>query len=509
MTAPVSPPLGRQVAVASFFMVALRFALRGIGFVSTLILVHLLRPDDFGLVGLATAVFSVFDALTELSMQMALIRLPVMERHHMDTAWTMNILRGAIIAALLAASAGTAADWMHDARVSPILLVLSAMSLIQGFENIGMAQFRRDIQFRRIFEYQLGAKLAAFCVTIAGAFLFRSYWALVAGIAVSRLFAVAFSYVIQPYRPRLSLAAFGEMFHFSRWFLATNLLTAIESYTATLLFGRIGGPAAVGLYQVSWQVGSLPTGEIAAPIREPVYAGYAKLLGNMPALRRHFVDSLALTLMLICPLSVGLGLTADLVWPLALGRQWAAAAELIRLCAFYALFDSIGHFTHGVFIVLNRQRRLVATYAPIVILRFGIAIAAGLHWGIIAAVWVLTVTAALSAVIWIGCVLPLIGLRLADLLRPIWRTVAGCAMMAAVLLAWLPLTASAMPLPVVAARLAAAVGLGGVTCTAAQFLLWRLSGRPDGPERVALRFLDGLRRRIGRVSLVRPRTGIP
>lgn len=504
----VPPQIGRQVAVASFFMVALRFAVRGIGFVSTLILVRLLRPDDFGLVGLATAVFSVFDVLTEMSMQMALIRLPVMDRRHMDTAWTMNILRGGVIGGLLAASSGLAAGWMHDPRVSPILLVLAALSVVQGFENIGMAQFRRDIQFRKIFEYQISAKIAAFCVTVAGAWMFRSYWALIAGVVTSRLFLVAYSYVIQSYRPRLSLAAFQELFHFSKWFLATNLLTAIESYTATLLFSRIGGPTAVGLYQVSWQVGSLPIGEIAAPIRQPVYSGYARLLGNTPGLRRHFVDSLALVLMLVCPLSVGLGLTADLVWPIMLGPQWRAAAELIRLCAFYALFDSIGHFTHGVFIVLNRQRRLIVTYAPIVVLRFGIAIVIGVHWGIVAAVWTLTVTAALSAIIWTGCVLPLLELRPAELLRPIWRTVASTAVMSAVLLGWLPLTAGTAGMRVIVWRFLSAVCAGAAAYVAAQLLSWWLSGQPDGPERRAVQFLHDLRRRMVRLAMPRPRIGL-
>jgi lipopolysaccharide exporter len=501
----VQPPLGRQVAVASFFMVALRFAVRGIGFVSTLILVRLLQPDDFGLVGLATAVFSAFDMLTEMSMQMALIRLPVMDRRHMDTAWTMNILRGGLIGMLLVLSSGVAADWMHDPRVSSILLVLAAISMLQGFENIGMVKFRRDIQFRSIFEYQLGAKLVSFCVTVAGAWMFRSHWALIAGIATSRLFLVGYSYVIQPYRPRLSLAAFADLFHFSKWFLATNLLTAIESYTATLLFSRIGGPTAVGLYQVSWQVGSLPIGEIAAPIRQPVYAGYARLLGDTPSLSRHFVDGLALVLMLVCPMSVGLGLTANLVWPIMLGAKWAATAELIRLCAFYALFDFIGHFTHNVFIILNRQRRLVITYAPIVILRFSIAIAVGLHWGIGAAVWTLTVTAALSAIIWIGCVLPLLELSLADLLQPLWRTITGCVVMSGVLIGCLPLEGNAADMRTVAWRLAAAICVGAATHTGVQFLLWRLSGSPDGPECQVMRFLDNIRRRIVHRSVASPR----
>lgn len=493
----VAPPsqLGRQVAIASLFMIALRFAFRGIGFISTLVLVRLLNPDDFGLVGLATAVFAMFDTLTELSMQMALIRLGEMDRAHMDTAWTLGIARGAIIGGALALSSGVAAEWMGDPRVTPIVLVLAAVAVVQGFENIGITYFRRELDFSKVFYYRLAGRLIAFVLTVGGAVMFRSYWSLVAGIAGSRIFLVFYSYVIHPYKPRISFAALGELLHFSKWFIATNVLSAVEAYTPTLLFSRIGGATAVGLFAVSWQVGSLPIGEIAAPTREPLYSGYARLLGDLRAIREHFVDGLALVLMVVCPMSVGLGLTADLVWPVVLGAKWAAASPLIGLCAFYALFDSIGHFTHGLYIVLGRQRRLVATYAPIVVLRFGLAIAVGVRWGVVAAVISLTATAALSMIIWVGCILPIIRLRLAELMEPMWRTIGACIVMAAVLVEFVPLASNGAPTHVVALRLVTASAVGAAVHVATQIALWRLCGSPRGPEARGLRLAAGLWRR--------------
>lgn len=477
-------------------MIGLRLAFRSIGFVSTLILVRLLQPADFGLVGIATAIFAVFDLMTEMSMSTALIRLADMDRRSMDTAWTMNICRGLAIGALVALTARISADWMHDERVMPILWVLALVFAVQGFENIGMAHFRRNLMFQKIFESQLYAKLAAFVVTIAGAFLFHSYWALVAGIATSRMFGVCYSYIIQPYRPRISFAASGELLHFSKWFMATNLLTMIESYTATLLFSRIGGPTAVGLYQLSWQVGSLPTGEIAAPIRDPLYAGYAKMLGNLTMLRRHFLDGLALMTMVVCPLSVGIALCADLACRLLLGPKWAAATELIRLCAFYAMFDAIGHWTHNVFVVLNRQRRLVLTYAPSVVLRFGIAIWAGVTWGMAAAVWVLTITAILNAVIWTLTLLPVLQMRLTEVLDALWRTALSCVVMTVMLLAFTPLTTAGVSMLAIAGRVIVAIAVGGAAYLGMQVLLWRLSGTDDGPEMRAWVYLMNQLRRV-------------
>lgn len=483
------PKLGRQVATASFYMVALRMAFRSIGFISTLFLARLLLPDDFGLVGLATAAFSVLDAMTDLSMDVALIRLPVMERRHLDTAWTFNLIRGVLIGGVIVLTSGLTAEFTQDPRVQPILWVLAATTFVQSFGNIGMVMFRRNLQFSRIFQVQLCNKLVAFCVTVPVAWMFRSYWALVAGIVASRLFSLGQSYVIHPYRPRLSLAAWHELFHFSKWLLITNVLQVIEAYTGTLLFSRIGGPRAVGLYQVAWQIGSLPIGEIAAPIRGPVYAGYAKLMGNVAELRRHFVESLGLVMLIVCPLSVGMALTADFACALLLGPQWAHATELIRLCAFYALFDFIGHFMDNVYIVMNRQRRQVVTLAPIIIVRFGGAILIGLNWGMTAAVIWLTVTAAVAALIWTALILPVLELRLSELLRPMWRTVVSCLVMAVAVLSFVPLQVGDAPLHVVVLRTLLAVGIGGTAHVGTQYGLWRLCGSPAGPEAQALTFL--------------------
>lgn len=55
-------------------MVLLRFAVRGIGLVSTLILVRLLIPADFGIVAMAMSIFAVIDLLTAFSFDVALIQ---------------------------------------------------------------------------------------------------------------------------------------------------------------------------------------------------------------------------------------------------------------------------------------------------------------------------------------------------------------------------------------------------------------------------------------------------
>ena len=57
MSAPERPEssirAGRELARGSAWMIGMRWAIRGVGLVSTIILARLLAPDDFGVVAMA------------------------------------------------------------------------------------------------------------------------------------------------------------------------------------------------------------------------------------------------------------------------------------------------------------------------------------------------------------------------------------------------------------------------------------------------------------------------
>ncbi len=96
ISSPAPRDLGLQMAKGAAWMIALRFAIRGIGLVSMIILARLLVPADFGLVAIATALAGALAAMSEFSFQVALIQNQAADRRHYDTAWTLGIIRGLV-----------------------------------------------------------------------------------------------------------------------------------------------------------------------------------------------------------------------------------------------------------------------------------------------------------------------------------------------------------------------------------------------------------------------------
>ena len=186
--------LNKKMARGAVWMALLRFTVRSIGLISTMILARLLVPADFGLVAMATSIMAFLELATAFRFDIPLIQNQNAEDRHFDTAWTLNALFGVGLTVLLLILAYPAAEFFREDRLFAVINVLAFGFLITGFENIGVVNFRKQLDFRKDFVLLLAKKLVGFCVTIPLAFALRSYWALVAGIVVGNAIGVAITY---------------------------------------------------------------------------------------------------------------------------------------------------------------------------------------------------------------------------------------------------------------------------------------------------------------------------
>jgi lipopolysaccharide exporter len=493
----VDQSLGKRVAKGAAWMVLKRLAFKGIGLISTLILVRLLAPDAFGLAAIASTAYDTLNAISDLSFSLALVKMKEPTRAQYDSAWTLTVLRGFVIGGAIIVSAPWIAEAMREPRLVDVTRVMALYPIIWGFENVGLIDFQRDLRFDRLFVYDVLGKVAGFVTVIPAALILHNAWAVVLGTIAPKLVQVPASYIMHPYRPRISFRAGGELLNFSKWLFATNIFSLINDYLIIILIGRIGGASSVGLFRTAEQVGILPVSEVAAPIRGPMYAGYAKVLHDRERLCRHVVDGLSLTLMIITPLSIGIALTAKLIEQVALGAEWAGAAPFIQVCAFYALFQGIGEFTHNLYVVKDRQRRFVAIMGVTVAIRVVLVVWAGLTYGVLPAAAMFAVTSFFSSAIWFSQLTVMIGLSVGRTLAAVWRTFTATGIMSAGVYYFLSIWPYGGTMPGRILELILAVLLGGVLYIGPLLGLWLLCGRPAGPEDHAAKAIPQLLARLG------------
>lgn len=495
--------LGGAIASGAFWMVALKLIERGIGFVSTLILARLLIPADFGLVAIAMAVFAILELAGRFGFDQALIRLKSVDPVRFDSAWTLTVLHGLVSAVALALLAVPAASFFREPRVEHIIYVLAVVAMVQGFENIGIVLYRKEMQFRKDFNFFLAKKLIAFVCTVSLAVAFRSYWALVGGILVSRISGVVLSYVVHPYRPRFCLRASGELFRFSKWILLNGLLDYVRTRSPDFLLGRYAGPGSLGIFRISSELASLPTTELMFPIMRAAYPGYAKVAHDPQALKRSFLGVQAAVLTLTLPAAIGIVMLAEPFIRVLLGPNWMAAVPIVQVLGLHGALRVFRLTNNAVFNVLgvpywNTVFIVLETLAAIPLFGWLVYSGASLE----TAVWAYLAASMTVVPIAVVTISRYLRLTWSERLRTTWRPVLATALMAGVLAMASGFFGPGGELRSSVLTLLVLVPVGVAVYASSILALWALCGRPAGPE---AQFLELGRGVLQRMSWLGPR----
>lgn len=381
-------PTGAVVARGAMLMVAFKIVERSIGFISTLLLARLLVPADFGLVAMAMSVVSLIELMGAFGFETAIIQRVNAERRHFDTAWTFGVIFSTATALLLVVLAVPAADFYNDQRLVMVLPALAFGAFVSGFENIGTVAFRKGMDFGKEFRFLLSKKVVSFVVTISVAFAFQSYWALVAGTVVGKVCTVLISYQVHPFRPRFSLEATKDLFHFSRWLFLSNLVLFLQNKSDSFILGRTIGAADLGLYKIAGEIAALPSTELIAPINRAVFPAYSLLSNELAQLREKFLEVFRFIAVISLPVSIGLVCVADLAVQVLLGTKWMAAVPMLQLFVVCGLTSALQSNLILVIVALGKPKANTIRSAGMLVLYLPAMIWGSLHYGAIGATWV-------------------------------------------------------------------------------------------------------------------------
>lgn len=477
------------MAKGAVWMVLFKVVQRVIGLASTLILARLLVPADFGLIAMAMSVFAILEILSSFSFDLALIQNQRAERRHYDTVWTFNVIFALVNAALMIILAVPAASFFSEPRVAWIMYSLALCAAISGFDNIGVIAFQKELELHKEFYYGVSKKLSAFIATMILAFFWRNYWALIAGMVSGRLVGLVLSYWVHPYRPRFSLEAKKELFHFSKWMLLNNILIYINNSGIHSVIGKVFGPHSLGMYSIAYEISNLPTTELVWPISRAVFPGYSMLANDINALRKSFLQVISVIALVTLPAGIGIGLVAEPLVRVLLGEKWMEIVVLIQVLAVFGVVRTLLGPPGSIYLAVGKPQ-LVA-YLQIVHISVAVVLLFWLmeSYGVVGVPWAILLASAVSlptSYIWL---MRELNLPLSGLIAALWRPFVAVGLMCIPVI-WLQmmwLGAGGVSHDIL--RLIVLVVLGALTYLVTIVLLWCMVRCPDGAEAKILELL--------------------
>ena len=477
---------GTQMLRGSAWMIALRWAIRLTGVVSTIVLARLLTPKDFGVVAIAMIVVHMFEMLNQTGQGLAIIRHSSPTREHYDTAWTIQVMIGFGIAAAIVLVAPLTKIYFHDEQSIIVMQCLALRAIMGGLENIGTLDFRRNLQFSSFFAYNLYAKLFSFVVTIALAVALRNYWALVVGILCLQFARTVLSYVMHPYRPRISFAKASEIWSFSIWTFIRSLGSYFEKQVDVIAVGGATGASSMGRYTVAKEIASSPTDEIVMPMVLVLFPVMARYQNDPVQLRQLYLRILGWAVIIGASTGIGIWLVAPDMVRLVLGQKWVSITPLVGWLAVNASMETLNIGAYAVLDVLGvphlgarlqwlRVAGLAAAMFPIAYLTHDLLD--------------LVITRFMVTVIMIPSLLFFVGRRTGVTVRDyglaFWRPFAAGGAMALAVWAMNQVLGFAGPV-----RLGLDIVLGVIVYVGTLLALWNISGRPLSAERDVIALIE-------------------
>jgi len=349
--------VGSQAVTSGIWVGSINVFDRILQIIKLIILANILSPNDFGLMGIALLALGALKQFSQLGIDTALIQ-NVEENvdHYLNTAWTLMIIRGVILAIVGFLLAPHIAQVFSEPRTTNLIRGISISPILLGLRNPGVMYLQKDLQFHRQFVYKLSGSFFDVIVAIGFALATRSVWALVLGKLAGDLTRTLVSYLIQGYRPKvgLNISLGRELIGYGKWILGSGMILFLIKQGDDAFVGWFLSAGALGFYQIAYRLSNAPATEVSNVLQRVLLPTYSKIQNDKRKLREGYFKMVKITTLISIPMAVGILATASVFVKAFLGTEWTPMIKAMQLLALFGLVRSVSSIDGPLLMAVGR-----------------------------------------------------------------------------------------------------------------------------------------------------------
>ena len=314
--------------------------------VANVILAHLLFPEAFGVLALAFTVMVGLVLFSDLGIRTSIVQNPRGdEPSFLNTAWTLQVLRGFLLGALACALAWPVAFWrpQPEPRLLWLMPLLGFSAVIDGFVSTKLFTLQRHLRQRVVVLVDVITQTVGIGVTVAWAAMDGGVLALALGPIVQNILRTLASHLLLP-GPGNHFAwdrsAVRDMLHFAKWVYLSTILYYLAGNADKLVVG-FRSLEQLGVYHIAAQLASASVLLMASVAGNLLLPYYSRTLAagnplNSTVGKMHGLGASAAALLIAGTIAAGPTLIACLY-----DHRYQAAAWILPLLALGAWFQVI------------------------------------------------------------------------------------------------------------------------------------------------------------------------
>jgi teichuronic acid exporter len=304
-----------------------KFISQIITWATTIVVIRLLSPTDYGLMAMTAAITAFFALVSELGLGASIVQARTISQHEAETIFGLIICLNLGIVAALYVTAPLAAQFFEEPGLVDVIRVASLQFLFTAIGAAPTALIQRAMNFRLLATINLFADVSSAFVVLALAYLGFGVWALVGGLLSNALLRAIALIAGSPERllPKFALRGLGNKIAFGGRVTLSRVLWYAIAQADTMIVGKILGKEALGFYAVAMQLASLPMQRISSIVNQVAFPALARHQDNRAAFRSNVLTGVRISCFVMCPVLWGISSVAPEIVETLLGEKWLTA----------------------------------------------------------------------------------------------------------------------------------------------------------------------------------------
>jgi O-antigen/teichoic acid export membrane protein len=331
-------------------------------FLTIPIMARLLSPEDYGVVAMAMP-FLVFSMMiADAGIATSLVRTSTDDSKEWSTCFWLSVMLGLILAVIMLVSAPFIAMLFEEPKLSPIIMVLAAIVLIQSIGAVYNSALQKSQKFKFLAGIEAAAILGGITTAIVSAINGCGVWSLVFQQLAYYIIKIGAVLAYSPFKPvkQFDIKSVGEHIRFGKDILANYMINFFTRSIDNLIIGKALDAAAVGVYSMAFQFARLPWMLVAGPLQSIFYTKMAKAKDDIEYIRKTF---LILTRILATTIFPTMGMVAvahQAVYTIMLSAKWQESGKLFMMVAGVTSLQAVMNgMCSTVFLALGKTRQQV------------------------------------------------------------------------------------------------------------------------------------------------------
>ena len=324
--------LRSRAATALRWSIAGRLITQVISWASTLVVIRLLAPQDYGLMAMAMGIISFAILFNTMGANAVIIRNKDLSDDEIGSLQGLVAVLNLGLGALIFLAAPVASHF-YGTDVTTILRVCCLVFVSYAISVVQESLLIRALDFKSRTLAESTGQVAGALAALALAWLGAGVWALVISmITIRSVTAIGFLYVVKErFAWRLNWGDLRPHAGYASAMLVQRLLGWWPQNFTAVVIGAMRGPEQLGIYYVAQTLAFLPTAKFGGSISQVSFATYALSQERQDGVANALRKSLSFIAFVLFPYSIIGAAWMPVLLPIVLGETWRPAVLSVQL----------------------------------------------------------------------------------------------------------------------------------------------------------------------------------